>query len=379
MVRRLDAVVLGAGIAGTSAAKALADHGWETLLIDRKSFPRHKVCGEFLSPESQGFLHALGLKETVDSLRPSLMESVNLFSRNGYTLEVPLPGNAYGISRYALDAALQLEACKAGVEIHTEEMVTAVIPHGDKYRIETNRGGAQHTYEARVVIAAWGAQPNTKLQKPSSAKREAMQYFGVKSHFTGVEQRPAVELYFVPGGYVGISSIENQAINVAALVERSTFHGAGSSILHIIEAAARCHPTLSDRLANAVPVAGTQVAVAPVDLKRPAAPWGQFPYIGDAVVHIPPLCGDGMSMALYSAQLCSTLANSYLCGDLSLSQWRQSYCEQIEQQFKGPLRWGRLLQRLIDSPAMPDRLLSLGRLAPMLAYRMVQATRLSGK
>jgi len=307
------------------------------------------------------------------------MGSVSLFSRNGQTLEVPLPGTAYGISRYALDAALQLEACKAGVQLHTEETVTAVIPYGDRYRIETSRGGAQHTYEARVVIAAWGAQQNAKLQKPSVANRDGVIYFGVKSHFTGAEQRPAVELYLFPGGYVGISSIEDHAINVAALLEQSAFQGAGRSILHILEAAARSHPALSARLANAIPAAGTQVAVAPVDLERRAAPWEQFPHIGDAVVHIPPLCGDGMSMALYSAQLCSALANRYLRGDISLSQWQLSYCKQIEQQFKGPLRWGRMLQRLIHSPAMPDMLLSLGRLAPTLANRMVQATRLRGE
>jgi choline dehydrogenase-like flavoprotein len=89
-----DVAVLGAGMAGSSVAKALADKGWDTLLIDRRPFPRHKVCGEFLSPESRTALQALGLWETVESLGPSPIERVRLVFESGPPLEIPLPGTA---------------------------------------------------------------------------------------------------------------------------------------------------------------------------------------------------------------------------------------------------------------------------------------------
>ncbi|CAA9373825.1 MAG: hypothetical protein AVDCRST_MAG93-8642, partial [uncultured Chloroflexia bacterium] len=66
-----DMVIVGAGLAGSSLATALARGGWKVVLLEQGDFPRHKVCGEFLSPESQASLEALGLDRTVAALDPS--------------------------------------------------------------------------------------------------------------------------------------------------------------------------------------------------------------------------------------------------------------------------------------------------------------------
>ncbi len=87
-----DAVILGAGIAGGSMAHFMAAKGWETVLVDHKAFPRHKVCGEFLSPESQASLGALGLDKVVGSLQPIEIGAARLIMPGGASLEIPLPG-----------------------------------------------------------------------------------------------------------------------------------------------------------------------------------------------------------------------------------------------------------------------------------------------
>ncbi len=92
---------------------------------------------------------------------------------------------------------------------------------------------------------------------------------------------------------------------------------------------------------------------------------------------VPPLCGDGMSMGLRSARLCATLADGYLRGEMSLSEWEREYMLSVRKEFTGPLRWGRLLQSLLGFPAVPRLLLGLAHLAPELAYEMVRATRLN--
>ncbi|WP_127534375.1 hypothetical protein [Paenibacillus kobensis] len=104
--------------------------------------------------------------------------------------------------------------------------------------------------------------------------------------------------------------------------------------------------------------------------------WGVVPHIGDAAAVIPPLCGDGMAMGLHAATLCAPMADRYLRGMLTLGGWRAAYEEALRQDFTGPLRWGTLLQSALSNRGLSPLLLQLGRLAPSLAYRFVEATRL---
>lgn len=371
-----DVAVLGAGIAGSSLAKAMADRGWDTVLIDRHSFPRHKVCGEFLSPESQSTLKALGLGELVESLHPSMMTRVRLILSHGAVLDIPLPDRALGISRYALDQALHSAAIRSGVDVQTAAAVTSVSQSGGGYTIEISREGEKTVCEARAVIAAWGANPRSGLPGHPSNRSAKNTFMGVKSHYRGIAMDAAVELYFFPGGYLGLAPVEGGIVNAAALLKREAFRVTGKSIPEIIEAAGRKNPKLDAKLAQAVPVPGTQAAVAPVKLSRRPVAWDVIPRVGDASLMVPPLCGDGMSMGLRSARLCAPLADGYLRGEMSLSEWEREYTLSVRQEFTGPLRWGRLLQSLLGFPAVPRLLLGLAHLAPELAYEMVRATRL---
>ncbi len=83
-----DVVIVGAGLAGSSLAMVLSNLGWDVLLVERRHLPQHKVCGEFLSPESQASLHALGLYTTVAELGPSRMSDALLVSRRGRNIHV---------------------------------------------------------------------------------------------------------------------------------------------------------------------------------------------------------------------------------------------------------------------------------------------------
>ena len=376
MDRIADAAVLGAGIAGASMAKALADRGWETVLIDRRQFPRHKVCGEFLSPESDLALRAFGLRDAVESLHPSPIGWTRLYAANASPLDIPLPGIGRGVSRYALDAAIQREAQRAGVQVHTGMTVTKVVPEGNRYRIETLSGSEKRLFRARAVIAAWGANPRAGLPGYRDSRSASCSYIGVKSHYTGLDAEPAVELYFFPGGYLGLAPVEDGRVNVAALLERKWVQSVEQSVIGLIEAAVRLHPQLGQRLASAVPVPGTQAAVAPVRLSRKPAAWKTIPHAGDAALMIPPLCGDGMSMALRSAQMCVDYADRFLRGEISLSQWQHGYEREMMREFRRPLRWGRLIHKLIGIPGIPALLIGAGHLAPALAYAAVRATRL---
>jgi flavin-dependent dehydrogenase len=373
-----DVAVIGAGVAGSSMAKALADKGWETVLLDRQSFPRHKVCGEFLSPESQVMLHELGLYPVVEELKPSLIHRTRLIAKGGNSLEIPLPGTGLGISRFSLDSALHAAAGRSSVDVQLATTVTSVKQNAKGYLVETRQGEGAKSYQVRAVIAAWGAHPNARLAGRPSGTFTMGSYMGVKSHFVGIDMEPIVELYFFPGGYLGISPIEGGRVNVAALLSKSAFRESEKTILGLLQAAVGRNPKLYKRLSKATPIPGSQVAVAPVRILQKPLAWQLFPYAGDAVVTIPPLCGDGMSMALRSAQICCVLGDRYLHGDISLACWELEYKRELERQFRGPLRWGRLLQLLFGIPMFPETLLSMGQITPGIAFRLLQSTRLQG-
>ncbi|MFD2117964.1 NAD(P)/FAD-dependent oxidoreductase [Paenibacillus yanchengensis] len=375
-----DAAIIGAGIAGSALAKSLADSGWNTILFESKKFPRHKVCGEFLSPEAKNMLDSLGVNEHIQSLRPSLIERSRLIFSHGDVLEAPLASHALGLSRYALDDALLTSAQLAGAHVQTGSVVTAVTPCNGGFIVETKQGKETVPYKVRTVIAAWGSNgrmPGTASYCTDSNSRKVKNpYVGVKSHVVGITMDAAVELYFFEGGYLGISPVEDGKFNVSALLRQKAFQDKPKSIQGWLDAACSRNPQLLDKLSNAVPITGTQVAVAPVHISRKPLVWDLYPQVGDAGLMIPPLCGDGMSMALRSALVCAALADRYLSGQITLDHWRHHYEQFINQQLKGPRQWGRLLQWMIDTPALPRMLVPCVRFTPGLMQRLVKATRL---
>ncbi len=132
MNEAFDVAIVGAGPAGSGAAAALAGRGWRVLLVERDRLPRHKVCGEFLSPESQATLAALGLGRALAAADPVALVDAELISRRGTRLLTALPGAAWGLSRYAMDAALAAAAaatwCDALARTHRDRSPAAATP-----------------------------------------------------------------------------------------------------------------------------------------------------------------------------------------------------------------------------------------------------------
>ena len=122
--RVYDVAIVGAGVAGSTLAVALANQGWAVILFERDQFPRHKVCGEFLSPESQQSLAALGLATALRAQQPVPLDRATITSASGHHLKLRLPGTAWGLSRFALDATLATHAVQAGAVLYSETVVT---------------------------------------------------------------------------------------------------------------------------------------------------------------------------------------------------------------------------------------------------------------
>lgn len=375
-----DVVIVGAGPAGSAAATALAHYGWDVLLLERDTFPRHKVCGEFLSPEAQTTLRTLHLHDAVAAAGPVALTQATVTTRRGLTVRLPLPGAAWGVSRFGMDAALAKAAQDQGVDLWQGVTVKAFTKSGDLYAIQLHAGAhppghsRPTTVFARTLLIACGRHSATALP-PHPTPHERPLFVGIKGHYAALAMPPQVELYFFPGGYAGLNPVEGGRVNLCFLLSYDTFRRAGQSVPAILAALADWNPVLGRRLAAGQLVDETICTVAPVDTGRPAAPWAEVACLGDTAVMLPPLCGDGMAMALRSAELCAPLAHAYLQGELSLAAWAAHYQEAWETEFNPRVWTGRLLQQLFALPWGADALVGLGRILPPLAAYMVHATR----
>lgn len=377
MTRQADVIVAGAGIAGSSAALQLAALGHRTILLDRQEFPRHKTCGEFMSPETKEMLAVLGINLVSRTPAPGNMNKARIILPRGGEIGAPLPGNATGISRYELDRILHEKAESAGAEIVTKAVVTGIRKLDDnRYEVDTRQGDRKVSYQALAVIGAYGTKKPRGVASGAEDTRDNTVYIGIKSHYRGIAIPEQVELYFCEGGYIGISPIEDGKVNVAALLTLDSVQGRGKSVQEILQKAAGGNRHLTARLAEGTPVPDTQVSIAPVRLSDTPVPWSEFPHIGDAMLMIPPLCGDGMSIALRSALICSGWTDRYLKGMISYEEWQTGYSAEADQEFTRLLKRARRIQKLAF--AKTNRLYpGLARVFPGLARYVIKATRLS--
>ena len=379
-----DAVIIGGGLAGSTLALRLAAAGWNTVLVDRQSFPRHKACGEFLSPETREIFDELGLRCKLEALGPSSIHTARLIFRHGGSAEAGLEEPAWGLSRCEMDKVILQAAEEAGVQVLTETTAAQIEqnPSSSEYHIRIRRHGRSEEITARTVFAAWGIHAPKSLSPASAeseegSRRAKQAYIGLKAHFTGIPITEAVELYFIRGGYVGLSSIENGRTNVAALLPLDHVRGKGKSVGEMLTAISRGNRKLAARLAEGRLLPETQVSAAPVYLSSEPQAWTDFPHVGDAGTMIPPLFGDGMSAALRSAKICAAYGDRYLRGELSTEAWRDAYQADMDKEYTSVLRWGHRLQTLATMPVLPRIWTAGAKLFPPLASYAVKATRLN--
>jgi flavin-dependent dehydrogenase len=391
-----DIAVLGAGIAGSAMAKAMASRGWSVALLDRSSFPKHKVCGEFLSPESLMILAKLGLIGEITELGPQAIERIEISLERGGAIRLELPGKAFGISRFRLDEALHGAAARSGAVLLMRSTVTALRRDGEGYVVRYRVRGESAELRAKVVVgASGGGAGGTAGRFPfmredqekegvrsrvslSSAADASASAVGIKAHFAEKDGKRtnAVELYFFRGGYAGVNGIEDGKLNVAAFLEKEDIPRIRPDIQGMLEEACGRSQALAQRLAGGKLLSDSMAAVSPVVVGTRPEPWDGIPLIGDAIARIPPLCGDGMSMALRSAYLCMEHGDAYLRGKQTMEEWRRRYSRAIESEFSAPLRWGRIVEYLLRDPGWSRLLPSMARVAPFAARSLVRATRL---
>ena len=330
--------IVGGGLAGLSLGIALRSRGVPVQIVEAASYPRHRVCGEFISGISDAELDALGIRDLFDGAQRHTTTAWFDGARPMWSRTLPSP--AYGLSRYFLDAALADRFTALGGELRCGE------------RCEDGGEGC-----------VWAA----------GRPKEASGWLGLKAHFSDLPLSADLEIHLKNGGYVGLTRVENGRVNVCGLFRRGKSVGGGHALIAATREAGLIR--LAERLGDACPVEGSLKGVSHFSLGWQRLRDDGRITIGDSAAMIPPFTGNGMTMAFQSALAAVDSLGRWSAGATTWADAAAEIRTAHRRLFARRLGWARVLQSLLMhrlGRRFAATLLSLGVVRFEAIYRKVR-------
>ena len=360
---RTDVAIVGAGPAGSTLAALLASRGYDVALIDRDTFPRDKLCGEFLSYDALPVIDLLGVA-LGDA--PHIARCRVVGRRRTYEFALPHP--ARGISRMTLDALLFAKAVANGARDFSGRTATTL----DARQVTVG----DVAIEAKVVVGAWGRWGRFDQQLERAFVRDrAHRNFGFKRHYRGDDARDTIELYSFARGYLGVNAVEEGLTNICGLVHASRLAGHRGRWDAFVGELRADEPRLEALYARYEPAQNGFLSSEPVIFRaRSAVERGIF-LIGDASGVIDPLTGNGMAMAIQSALVVAPFVASVVDGG-ARTPLEDGYRARHRALFAPRIGWSRRVAAMLSRPRLLDAALATLR-APSIGPFLLGRTRAS--
>jgi 2-polyprenyl-6-methoxyphenol hydroxylase-like FAD-dependent oxidoreductase len=312
--------IIGGGLAGLTLGIGLRQREVPVVVWEAGGYPRHRVCGEFISGRGQGVLERLGLKSRLVEAGSGLARTAKFFVGDAESPVRALSPPALCLSRYKLDALLAKQFVQLGGQLHT----------GRSWPGYEGVEGLVHANGRRPTMGerGWG-------------------WFGLKVHARGVELAADLEMHAQPQGYVGLCRLGDGEVNVCGLFRRNG--GAGGEMAGRGALRGAAGTALAARLGPARFDASSFRAVAGLGLQPQRAGTQGECRVGDALTMIPPVTGNGMSMAFEAAELAIAPLVAWSQRALSWAQARAAIATGCDRRFGQRLAWARVLQCLMFS------------------------------
>ncbi|NND71957.1 MAG: NAD(P)/FAD-dependent oxidoreductase, partial [Rhodothermales bacterium] len=361
----VDVVIVGGAIAGSTCAIELAQLGCSVALIEKDVQPRHKLCGEFLSGEVASKLNKLGVLDAVLDRGAVPINSSVITSLSGSTTKADIPGNALGLSRYALDTLLRTQAASQGVDL-IEGSVSDVRREGDAYCV-THSGGK---ICARVVVGAYGRRSLLDRKMKRHFLNNTYPYVAFKTHVLGIDTADRVELFAFAGGYCGMSMVENNRANVCWVMHQHVLKTAGGSVEAVWDDVLTTNQALAEYLHGSTRQIDFCSASQLFFEDKESVVDGTL-LIGDAAGMIAPLAGDGMAMAIDSALIAASQIKGFLAGDQSRRQMEEEYSRKRKRSFRMRMFAARALHGAFVRPGISNLAVPIAAAVPGITSGLV--------
>jgi geranylgeranyl reductase family protein len=367
MISDFDAIIVGGGPAGASAAIHLAASGARVLLAERERFPREKLCGEFISPECLEHFARLGVLDRMEDGGGARVSETVFYAPSGRSVAVPSAWfggahaarvDALGLSRAEMDERLLKRAREAGVEVLEEAALAGVIIEGARLRgvrLRTAEGSTQE-FRARVTLDATGRQravARRAQRELSSREKTRAHLVAFKAHLACTRgARGVCEIYFYPGGYGGLSPVERGLSNLCFIARARDVRERGSEAVRVMREVLMRNRRAAQTLSHAE--ARTRWLGVTVESfgRHEPAPFDGLLAVGDAAAFIDPFTGSGMLMALEGGELAARAVVRWLArGDDDFTTLAREYREVYEACFDARLRLCGLLRRAALAPS----------------------------
>lgn len=374
---KYDAAIIGGGLAGLALSIQLAKQGHSVVLFEKEKFPFHKVCGEYVSLESWKFLETVGLP--LAQMNLPLIDTLLLTAPDGTSLSTQLPLGGFGISRYLLDDSLATLAKKSGVSLLEETKVDSVV-YKEKFTIKYRavQDSEEQWIQSTICCAAYGKRSNLDLKWNRTFLRAGDKrldnYVGIKYHIQTDWGENIIGLHNFQHGYCGISRIEENKYCLCYMVKADLLKQRRGNIQQLQNEVLAQNPHLKKIFRESKTVQNFPISISQINFNKKTIVEEGVLMLGDAAGTIPPLCGNGMSMALHSSKIAATLIDQFLSGTISRLQMEQFYQKSWNKEFGARLRFGRLLQRFFGQSSVTNLFVRLFKTFPFLASSVIKKT-----
>lgn len=369
-----DVIIVGGGLAGLISAIELSRAGLRVAVLEKKTYPFHKVCGEYVSHEVLDYLRSLGFDPYAHGA--ARITGLRVSTPSGKNLYAPLSQGGFGLSRLVMDEALQRLAIRCGAEVIGGVRVTDLTQEAGLTVAVTGNGAR---YAALLGIGAWGKRDVLDKKLDRDFLRTHTGYLGVKYHIRTDYPDNEVGLDNFPGGYCGITKIESDRYNLCYLYQRD-YGPHFKSLQELEEAMLFRNPVLKRIFRQSEFLLPQPEVINEISFAAKRQTDGHILMCGDTAGLITPLCGNGMSMAISAASLLSRIIlesrvlQSGIIAPSARRALEEAYDQAWKRQFGRRLFWGRTIQRAFGAPRLSEAVLRCIHALPAAERWLIRQT-----
>lgn len=363
-----DIIIVGGGLAGLTSAIQLSKLKKRVLIIEKNSYPKHRVCGEYISNEVLLYLNSLGIDPINNGAKK--ISKVHISTVKSDLIQGELPLGGFGMSRYFLDNLMLSKAKANGVKV-LKDIVESIYFKDNNFFVSTKK---KTVFTSKIAIGAYGKRSILDQKLKRKFIQNKSPYLAVKTHMKGVFPDNLVALHNFEGGYCGVSKVESDAINICYITTYKSFKKY-KNISDFQDNVLFNNKHLKHIFTTSSSLFDKPLSISQISFKTKSPVENHILMCGDTAGMIHPLCGNGMGMAISSARLVSKRIFQFLNGEIKTREdLEKQYIRDWNNEFKMRLKTGHFVAWLFRNQLLSQIAYSILKRIPFLLPKIIKFT-----